>query len=292
MKTYWRCKTSVAMAANDIDEDLLRQRGYEPIEPSATYPAAHYYLPGDYDQDVDPRRWERETGLRVARRTEYCPTCGRHKGTECFGHSRPMGRVHRDGTVDITPTIHPGRRCFWRHPNGAVGCSTDVKGYLAYQAAGYHRTKREDLPTYAPVYSWGSPDAPTNHKMFWRNARGIVIHKEPRICKECKLPITCIGHNGREFCSAQCSSRYHTRRYRTVKHHDCPQRAVMLDRCMACPRPDRCEECHMFQTAEYCPMEVQRHGKIIAGHGRDGRPTFSNGPWRRRVVPADCKNCP
>lgn len=115
--------------------------------------------------------------------------------------------------------------------------------------------------------------------------------KHLAICKECKKQFDPYGpyelnwpHARRKhvlYCSVRCERRYNARRYKN--RHTQPQPACkelwkILQRCASCRAivdPEQCQACYKTHESYPCPYS---------------RATTTRA--RRRVVPADCKNCP
>jgi len=137
---FWRHKSQVAASTSIADEMYLEQNGYTHVDPAQTRPAARYYLPGNYDTPVDPRRWERETGLPATRRAEYCPVCGRHKVTECRGHAKPLKNTTTTWRTDGRPT----RARYFACGTDAVGSAHKLEHEAAYRNAGWRKIARPE----------------------------------------------------------------------------------------------------------------------------------------------------
>lgn len=137
--TFWRTRHRVAASVSPADETYLEQAGYTRIEPNQTYPASRYYLPGDYEHAVDPRTWEHVTGLRAARRTEYCPTCGKHIPTECDG------KYHRKDKKTLTHVwTAKSRARYYACGTDAVGSAHTAEHELAYLRADWRPIRRPE----------------------------------------------------------------------------------------------------------------------------------------------------
>ena len=130
---YWRNGSRVAASTNPIDEAYLTQAGY--TRTNQTRPAARYYLPGDYDNPVNPRTWRKMTGLPASRRDEYCPTCGLHRTTECRGHAPRHTRSAQPYTTTWRTDGKSRARYFV--VSDAVGSAHTLEHEVAYRKAGW-----------------------------------------------------------------------------------------------------------------------------------------------------------
>lgn len=162
---FWRHKSQVAASTSIADEMYLEQTGFARIDPTQTRPAARYYLPGNYDTPVDPRTWERETGLLATRRAEYCPVCGRHKVTECRGHAKPLKNTTTTWRTDGKPT----RARYFACGTDAVGSAHKLEHEAAYRNAGWRKIARPEACRLARAgarCTIGGPDRTVARKHF------------------------------------------------------------------------------------------------------------------------------
>ena len=136
--TFWRQGASVAVSANIADEMYLEQAGYTQVAPAQTRPAARYYLPGNYETPVDPRRWERVTGLPASRRAEYCPICGQHRAA-CPGHPKQSRQAY---TTTWRADGKSRARYFAWDDDDAVGSAHTLEHEVAYRKAGWKQIAR------------------------------------------------------------------------------------------------------------------------------------------------------
>jgi len=191
---YWRRKNEVAMSEATLDGFLYQQSGFIEITAAETYPAMRYYLYGTLEA-VDPRRWERETGLPATRTSEFCQTCGWHK-TQCVCGPRRAskgtlrGRIpqiittrpseHRHGPrhkgeyvkllIDIMCNKHYKRYFIWHNgagdsSTGALGIAYERSQATAYAEIGWTLSKLKEIKPLAfyadtryGVYTIGGPD--------------------------------------------------------------------------------------------------------------------------------------
>lgn len=188
---YWRRKNEVAMSETTLDGFLYQQSGFVEITAAETYPAMRYYLCGALEA-VDPRRWERETGLPATRSTEYCRTCGQH-ATQCVCEARRASKgalrdripqivttrpsEHRHGPrhkggyvkllIDIVCNKHCKRYFIWHGDSstGALGIAYEQTQATAYAETGWTLSKLKEIKPLAhyadsrySVYTIGGPD--------------------------------------------------------------------------------------------------------------------------------------
>jgi hypothetical protein len=189
---YYRKDKTIGAARDSVEQAAYLAAGFTLIDAAHTIPGNVYTIGGP-DMRVDPRAWDRDTGLRATRRAEFCPACGQWLQT-------PGGCLCKQPKPERPPvvTTHPSRchkrdsrgraivadivcgpRCkryFVAH--GAVGAATSPDAYLAYHRAGWARAGHgTTLGIVHDVvddmrYTVGGPDRDCTREEFLRILRG------------------------------------------------------------------------------------------------------------------------